>query len=258
HWWGALLAYLAGIPYRLGYAVAECEPFLTTAVSYVSQRHEVEQNLTLIEQAIHDYDRDTPQDPAHLEFFVTEQDQEYIAHYLAKRGVAAEEKIVVIHPGAGAAVKEWRSEAFAQVADALMERWQARIVLTGSRDDLDLVWSIYAHMRSDSIIAAGDTTIGQLAALFQRSRLVIGPDCGPLHLAVAMGTPTVHLYGPVDGRKFGPWGQPERHLVLTSGRACIPCNRLDYTADELPNHPCVREITPAAVLDAAQKLLAIK
>ncbi|MGB9880298.1 MAG: glycosyltransferase family 9 protein, partial [Anaerolineae bacterium] len=152
----------------------------------------------------------------------------------------------------------WRSEAFAQVADALVERWQARIVLTGSRDDLDLVWSIYAHMCSDPIIAAGDTTIGQLAALFQRSRLVIGPDCGPLHLAVAMGTPTVHLYGPVDRRKFGPWGQPERHLVLTSGRACIPCNRLDYTADELPNHPCVREITPAAVLDTAQKLLAMK
>ncbi|MBC7233094.1 MAG: glycosyltransferase family 9 protein [Chloroflexi bacterium] len=255
HWWGALLAYLVGIPYRLGYAVAECEPFLTTAVPYVSQRHEVQQNLTLVAQAIRDCHRDMPQDPGHLEFFVAEQDREYIAHYLAECGVAADEAMIVIHPGAGAAVKEWQAESFAQVADAIVAHWRARIVLTGSRDDLDKVWSIYARMRGEPIVAVGHTTLGQLAALYQRSRLVIGPDCGPLHLAVAVGTPTVHLYGPVDKHKFGPWGPPERHLVLTSSRSCIPCNRLDYTAQELPDHPCVREITPEMVLDAIRKLL---
>nr|MBC7244594.1 lipopolysaccharide heptosyltransferase II [Chloroflexota bacterium] len=255
HWWGALLAYLAGIPYRLGYAIAECEPFLTMAIPYESQRHEVQQNLALVEQAIHVYSREVPQDPLNLEVVVTEQDQEDITRYLAEHGVTTEEKIIAIHPGAGAAVKEWRSEAFAQVADAIIERWQAKVVLTGGRDDLDLAWSIYAQMLNEPIVAAGDTTLGQLAALYQRSRLVIGPDCGPLHLAVAVGTPTVHLYGPVDARKFGPWGQPEKHLVLTSSYACIPCNRLDYSAKELPDHPCVRAITPQTVLDAVQKLL---
>lgn len=257
HWWGTLLAYLAGVPYRLGYAIAECAPFLTMAIPYVSQRHEVEQNLALAEQAIRDLHRHIPPEPGHLEFFVTEQDRQQIARYLSEHGVALEEAIVVIHPGAGAPVKEWRPEAFAQVADAIVERWHARVMLTGSYDDLDLAWSIYAHMRNDPIVAVGDTTLGQLAALFQRSRLVIGPDCGPLHLAVAMGTPTVHLYGPADSHKFGPWGAPSRHLVLTSGRACIPCNRLDYTDQELPEHPCVREITPETVLDAAGRLLAI-
>lgn len=255
HWWGALLAYLAGIPHRLGYAIAECEPFLTMAVPYVSRRHEVKQNLTLVEQVILAYGRDIPQDPLHLEFVVTRQDQEDITHYLAERGVTPDEKIVAIHPGAGAAVKEWRTDAFAQVADAIVERWQAKVVLTGSHDDLDLAWSIYAQMCNDPIVAAGNTTLGQLAALYQRSRLVIGPDCGPLHLAVAMGTPTVHLYGPVDVGKFGPWGSPARHLVLTSGYKCIPCNRLDYSAKELPNHPCVRAIAPQMVLEAVQKLL---
>lgn len=257
HWWGALLAYLAGVPYRLGYAIAECAPFLTVAIPYENGRHEVEQNLALVREAVREFEGRVLPDPGHLDFFVTEQDQAYVAHYLFERGVAPEEMIIAIHPGAGASVKEWRPEAFARVADVITKRWQARVVLTGSYNDLGIAWSVYAHMRHEPIVAVGDTTLSQLAALYYRSRLVIGPDCGPLHLAVAVGTPTVHLYGPVDSRKFGPWGAPGRHLVLTSGRACIPCNRLDYTDQELLEHPCVREISPEAVLEAVERLLAV-
>jgi len=274
HWWGALLAYLAGIPCRVGYAVPECKPFLNQAVPYTSQRHEVQQNLTLVEQAVQNctgeprnearlpFDDSTNTAPkasgeclAPTEFPVLSEDQEHIARYLAQRGVPADEDLVAIHPGAGAAVKLWRPEAWAEVADVLVDRCEVNIVITGSGGELDLAWSVYAQMHSEAIVAAGDTTLGRLAALFQRCRLVMGPDCGPLHLAVATGTPTVHLYGPVDPQKFGPWGEPEKHVVLTSDRECIPCNRLDYSAEELPSHPCVREISTKAVLEAAQKLL---
>ena len=279
HWWGALLTYLAGIPRRVGYDIPECRPFLTQAVPYVSQRHEVQQNLTLVKRAVHSRRGKAFADKSHTEaclaldenvhpghevgrecltpteFPVLAVDQEYITGYLAQRGVAAEQNLVAVHPGAGAPVKLWRPEAWAQVADAIADRWQARIVITSSRDELDLAWSVYARMHSDAIVAAGDTTLGQLAALFQRCRLVMGPDCGPLHLAAATGTPTVHLYGPVDPRKFGPWGDPEKHPVLTSDRECIPCNRLDYSSEELPSHPCVRGITTEAVLGAAERLL---
>jgi ADP-heptose:LPS heptosyltransferase len=70
-----------------------------------------------------------------------------------------------------------------------------------------------------------------------------------------VGTPTVHLYGPVDSRTFGPWGDPARHIVLTSDRDCIPCNRLDYRADELEDHRCVWDINQAQVIEAARRLL---
>jgi lipopolysaccharide heptosyltransferase II len=256
HWWGALLAYTAGIPRRLGYAIPECQPFLTAALPYVEQRHEVQQNLTLVQEAIRESGRTAPEDALDLEFTIVAPDRDYAAAYLARLGPATDQPWVAIHPGAGAAVKLWQPEAWAQVADALVQRVEVRIVITGSRAELDLAWSVYAHMQADALVAAGDTTLGQLAALFQHCRLVLGPDCGPLHLAVATGTPTVHLYGPVDACKFGPWGEPDKHLVLTSGRACIPCNRLDYTPAELPEHPCVREIAVEAVLEAAEKLLA--
>ena len=255
HWWGALLAYLAAIPRRVGFAIPECEPFLTQAVPYVRRRHEVQQNVALIEHLLRETGQGVPEGPWPLEFTVTEQDQEYVANYLAERGLTAAHEVIAIHPGAGSPVKLWRPEAWAEVADALIGRWPVQFVLTGSRGELDLAWSVYARMHSEAIVAAGDTTLGQLAALFQRCRLVMGPDCGPLHLAVATGTPTVHLYGPVDVAKFGPWGDPQKHRVLTSDWECIPCDRLDYSPKELLSHPCVRDITAEAVLEAAEAQL---
>jgi len=256
HWWGALLAYLAGIPQRLGHDVPECRPFLTDAVAYESHLHEVEQNLRLVKAAIRPMQRSVPEHTQSLEAAITPQDRGQIDRFLVERGVGAEVRLIALHPGAGAPVKLWSPESWAQVADTLATSYAARIVITGSRDELDLAWSVSAHMRTDAIVAAGDTSLRQLAALFERCCLVLGPDCGPLHLAVAAGTPTVHLYGPVDSAKFGPWGAPERHAVITSNRPCIPCDRLDYPSEELVDHPCVREITVETVLKAARNLLA--
>ena len=96
----------------------------------------------------------------------------------------------------------------------------------------------------------------QLAAILTQSRLVLGLDSGPLHLAVAAGTPTVHLYGPVNPQTFGPWGPPDHHRVIISAWPCIPCDRLDYDPSELAHHPCVREIDVNSVLEAARQVLA--
>lgn len=264
HWWGALLAYQAGIARRIGYDIPENRPFLTLAVPYVSLRHEVLQNLTLVEQVLHTADAvpigvpstpPTTEIPAMaLQFVITQQDQDFVTSYLQSKGVPKDVPLVAIHPGAGSAVKLWRPEAWAEVADSIVRRWHARIVITGSRDELPLAWSVYVHMQEDAIVVAGQTSLGQLAALFQRCHLVLGPDCGPLHLAVAVGIPTVHLYGPVDALKFGPWGPADRHRVVTSGRCCIPCNRLDHPEHELAAHPCVREITSAIVLNSVEEL----
>jgi len=101
-------------------------------------------------------------------------------------------------------------------------------------------------------VAAGETTLGQLAALLGRCRVVVGVDSGPMHLAVAQGVPTVHLFGPVDPALFGPWGDPERHrvVILEPRLPCMFCNRLDYRVEELSAHPCVRDISGEAVLAA--------
>ena len=252
HWWGALLAYLAGIPRRVGYDVAEVRPFLTEAVPYVPGRHEVEQNLALVERAA---GCELPMADSPLEFHLTAEDRAFAEGFLTERGVGEGDLLICIHPGAGAPVKLWREEAWARVGDALAQRYGAKIILTGSAGERPLCQAIARRMAAEPIVAAGETTLGELAALMARSRLVLGVDSGPLHLAVAVGAPTVHLYGPVDSRTFGPWGDPARHVVITSNMDCIPCNRLDYAPEELDEHPCVRNIPAERVLEAAERLL---
>ena len=105
-----------------------------------------------------------------------------------------------------------------------------------------------------------DATVGQLAALLKRAQIVLGVDSGPLHLAVAQGTPTLQLFGPTDPRIFGPWGEPAQHVVLASTQRCptcpaIPCGRLDFRSDELEAHPCVRLIQEQQVEDAITALM---
>jgi lipopolysaccharide heptosyltransferase II len=259
HWWGALLAYLARIPRRVGYDIAEAKPFLTNAVPYVPGRHEVEQNLALVEAVsgqppLRRFDGQLWQGFP-LEFPLSAQDLAFAVRYLAEQGGRDDDLLVCIHPGAGAPVKLWRDEGWARVADELVEGYGVKVILTGSASEAPLMQAIAERMTSQPIVAAGQTTLGQLAALMARCRLVLGVDSGPLHLAVAVGIPTVHLYGPVDSRAFGPWGDPARHVVLTSDMDCIPCNRLDYRIDELEDHRCVWDISEAQVSGAARQLL---
>ncbi|MGA9351695.1 MAG: glycosyltransferase family 9 protein, partial [Anaerolineae bacterium] len=163
--------------------------------------------------------------------------------------------LICIHPGVGAPVKLWENAAWAQVADALAQRYGAKVILTGSVEESPLCRAVAEQMTARPIVAAGETSLGGLAAIMARCQLVLGVDSGPLHLAVAMGTPTVHLFGPVDSRAFGPWGDPAHHIVVTSEMDCIPCNRLDYAPAELDQHPCVRNITVEQVLEAAEGMM---
>lgn len=251
HWWGALLAALAGIPKRLGYDVAEVKPSLTQAVPYQAGRHEVIQNLALLGGLTGDaVDKITWREEP-LEFFLSDADRAWAREYL---GPEDGTRWIALHPGAGAPVKQWRTEAWAEVGNALAARFGARLVLTGSAQERALAEEIACRLQTPARIAAGKTTLSQLAALLHRCRLAIGPDCGPLHLAVAVGTPTVHLYGPVDAALFGPWGDPQRHRVVRSDWACIPCNRLDYAEKELPLHGCVRDIVAGQVIAAAEEV----
>ena len=160
-----------------------------------------------------------------------------------------------MHPGTGAPVKLWRNEAWAGVIESLVREHNLKVVVTGGPGETELVKDVEERLSVSVVNLVGRTNLGQLAAILERCRLALGVDSGPMHLAVAMGTPTVHLFGPVDARLFGPWDDPQRHLVLTSGRECIPCNRLDYTAAELDAHPCVREITVEPVLAAVRQVL---
>ncbi len=267
-WWGAALLYLARIPRRIGYAIAPGTPFLSTALPFTTPEHTTVSCLKLVSAGLQALDHAPLPIPYTSEqypeqFKPTSEEQQAIKSRLQQAGITAEAPFVVIHPGSGAAVKLWRPEAWATSAVKLTSANPSmRVILTGSRQERALLESIVQHMPTDSTapLLLTNLTVGQLAALLGQAQLVLGVDSGPLHLAVAQDTPTVHIFGPTDARILGPWGNRQRHIVIASAQRCpdcanIPCGRLDFTADELDAHPCVRLVAEKRVEIAGKILL---
>jgi ADP-heptose:LPS heptosyltransferase len=271
-WWGAALTRLAGIPVRIGYSVGDVEPFLSKALPYMPGRHEVEQSISLVQGALATASsaptadatgatRGAPAGP--LRFAIAAPDAAWADQHLVN-GAAKSPPLppfIAIHPGAGAAVKLWSVDGWVAVANTLALRHGATIVLTGGAAETALAQSIAERLAATCVNLAGQTSLGQLAAAFARCRLVLGADSGPLHLAVAAGAPTVHLFGPIDPAHFGPWGDRKRQVVVQAHYFDLPChnqpcNRLDYTATDLPLHACMQTISVEAVLEAAEGVLA--
>lgn len=255
-WWGAALMYLARIPRRVGYAITPGTPFLNHTIPFHAAELATVSNLRLVNVALATLGHASltePYTPAQYPLVFAPTPEEYadVQQRLNKEGITENTPIVVIHPGTGAAVKLWRNEAWAHCANALptllTTSTQVRIILTGSPNERPLLEEIARGITTPPVMLT-DLTVGHLAALLGRASLVLGVDNGPLHLAVAQRTPTVQIFGPTDPRVFGPWGNPEQHIVIASTHRCptcpaIPCGRLDFCPDELPQHPCVRLVT---------------
>jgi heptosyltransferase-2/heptosyltransferase-3 len=252
HWWGALLAYVAGVPVRIGYDLPGVGPFLTEAVKPIGGAHVVRQSMRLVEK----WTGVIPDSDVTLSYPFDDSDVAEAEALLLRHNVSPDVERIAIHPGAGTAIKRWPVEHWAAVADALAERWQATVIFTGSEAEGAEIEQIrqrmtYAAQSVSSVSLAGQTSLGTLAALYSRTRIVLGVDSGPLHLAVAAGVSTVHLYGPADPVEFGPWGNPAQHVVLSTAIDCRPCRLLDWPDSDAINHPCVRDIQPAVVIAAA-------
>ncbi len=251
HWWGAMLAKLAGVPRRIGFDLPDVVPFLTDPFP-LPEGHAVERSMALVSPWV----RPRRREQIALQFPVEELDRQAIRQKLEEAGMPAGAPRVIIHPGAGTVIKQWPIAHWALVADRLAAEWGVPIIFTGGDHEIQMVRAIVSLMRAPAVVMAGETSLFQLAALAEGARVMLGPDSGPLHLAVAVGTPTVHLYGPADPAEFGPWGPPHRHAVLTSAIGCRPCRILDWPGADPADHPCVRDILPERVIAAALEVTA--
>lgn len=267
-WWGAALLYLAGIPRRVGYALAPGAAFLNTALPFPTAEHATVSNLRLISAGLQTLSYPPLEEPYTperypLRFEPHAQEQNWVDEHLQKAGIATSAPVVVIHAGTGAAIKLWRTEAWAYCANDLTTTLtfpsNLRIILTGSKNERPMLEAIAQGMTQAPLLIT-DATVGQLAAVLKRAQLVLGVDSGPLHIAVAQGTPTIEIFGPTDTRIFGPWGAAAQHHVIASTQRCptcptIPCGRLDFRPEELAAHPCVRLVLEQQMLDEIAALL---
>ncbi len=131
------------------------------------------------------------------------------------------ERFVAVHPGARWWFKSWPAARFASLIDYIQGKLGIKVVLLGSVADQQTAEAILDEVETDCRSLVGRLTLLELAGLLRQATLLVGNDNGPMHIAAAMGTPVVGLFGPADPRIWGPAGQG--HAVLYKGVDCRPC-----------------------------------
>jgi heptosyltransferase-1 len=128
-----------------------------------------------------------------------------VGRLLEKEGVGPETPLVALNPGSGGPAKRWPTAAYQRLGDELATRLGARVTLSWGPGEDALAREVGAGMRAPALVPPA-TSIPELVALIRRASLVVGADTGPIHIAAALGVPTVALYGPTDPRRNGPAG----------------------------------------------------
>ena len=241
-----LLCYLSGAARRIGFSYERREfsqLFINEHIPGTPDTHAVPRALLIAEYL------GCPTEPVEFQFPRRESREAWADNFLTNKQVNVDQPLIGLNIGASAAEKMWPVGHFAQLADMLQSDTQAQLILLGSASEMSRTATIQQLTQAHMISAVGQTSIAQLAALLRRCTAIVSADTGPLHIAVAVGTPVVGLYGASDPRKTGPWG--EGHVVVSANLPCSPCQRQPTCKD----FPCMQQISPQMVAEAVMSLL---
>jgi len=244
-----------GIKERIGFNYKNRSPYLSKkiAIKGFEKKHVTEHYLSLLEKI------GIPVLQKKLEVMISEQDQAWTLKSLNQNGINDKDLVVGLVPGGGASwgkdskYRRWDPKKHAKLADKIIEKFSAKIILLGDQSEFDLGQDVINNMNQKPIDLIGKTTIGQYLALLSKCQLVVVNDGGPLHMAVAAGAKTVSLIGPVDRIVYGPY-PPDNHVVITSDIACRPCYRRFRRAD-CDHVGCLNQITIDEVFSEVAKTL---
>jgi len=244
----ALLVWLARIPRRVGFDRSAGRWLFTDVIPYPTGVHEIERNLQLLRPFWKwKGERILPN------IFFTEQDYDNVQRWLHQHELM-EQEFIALAPGSIWATKRWLPERFAQLADELHNLgWP--VVLIGGPQDVALAEHIRSLAQQPIINAAGEFSVRESALLLQYARLLVSNDSAPMHLAVAVRTPVVAIFGPtVPAFGFYPYGENDR-VVEDTTLSCRPCGIHGHEKCPLGTHACMQHITVEMVLNAVEEMI---
>jgi 3-deoxy-D-manno-octulosonic-acid transferase/heptosyltransferase-1 len=172
--------------------------------------------------------------------------QTHVASILQAEGIDVEKPFVAVSPVALWETKLWSNHQFAWLCDRIIQDMKVPVVFTGSEEKA--IEGIQSFMTMPSVNLAGRTTLRDLTCLYREASLLITTDSGPMHLAAAVGTPVVALFGPTDPRRTGPYGPG--HTVISKALPCSPCFLKTCASQQ-----CMRDITVEEVFEAVKEKL---
>jgi len=246
-----LLTFLAGIPERLGYN-HKIGFLLTRRREHTKQegkKHEAEYNLDLLcDLGITGNARD-------LFMPIRDESELWVKDLFVKQGIKDTDKILAVNPGASCPSKVWPAERFAQVAEKLARRYNFKILILAGPKDMHLADKVAQEMKGKAINLAGKTSISQLAGILKRCVLFISNDSGPVHIASALGTPVISIFGRnqagLSPQRWGPLGGRSKYLHKEVG--CIQC----LAHNCVKEFACLKAISVEDVLAAAESVLKV-
>jgi ADP-heptose:LPS heptosyltransferase len=181
-------------------------------------------------------------------FRIPPTDYEEVDRLLIRSGVSPGTSWVAMNVSARWPTKRWPAASFAEVADRLRQEGYGAVVMIGGPDERAEVAAVSGMMKTSAIDLAGATTVGLLPALLSKASLMITNDSGPMHVAAAVGTPVVALFGPTSAIRTGPYGVG--HDVLTGKIPCSPC--FSRTCHNTLPLECLNLVSPQQVLAAVR------
>ncbi len=244
-----IITFLAGIPVRVGYD-KKWGNLLTKKIPNVKQfglKHEIDYTLDILKYAgIETNDRA-------LYMPLKETSEKAISEVFEKNGITKDSLIITLNPGASCASKRWRPENFAKVGDLLARERGAKIIIISDLKDKPFADKTTALMKVAPLNLAGMTSVADIASVLKRSRLFISNDSGPVHIACAVGTPVIAIFGRSDKglspERWGPTGK--RDIILHKYVGCAVCLAHNCKI----GFKCLEAITPEEVLAAAKRML---
>lgn len=173
---------------------------------------------------------------------------------LRGEGIANGDPVLAIAPGSIWGTKRWTPEGFAHVARGAGARG-LRPVLVGAQDERELCLSVRDRAGIEVAVLAGRTSLAEMTALLSRARALVTNDSGPGHVASAVGTAVVAIFGPtVPAFGYTPWGERNR-IVELHGLECRPCHAHGPEVCPLGHHRCMRDLRAERVMAALDEVL---
>ena len=223
----ALLMYFSGATERIGKG-ALC----TVRVPEQGNKHATAHYFDLLHAA------GIPAVDQRLELFLAESEYADASRRFDTAGVTQTGLKVGVFPGAGWKLREWMPDRFAAIGDRLVQHFNAEVLIFGGQKESELVHTVANLMDARAIPFAGTLQVRELAACIEKCDLFLTNDTGPMHIAAAVGTPTVSLFGPGNHIRFQPLGGLHQTI-----RHDVPCNPCKQFTDKCKDNICMKKIT---------------
>lgn len=186
-----------------------------------------------------------------LDIPILDGDRIFISDFLKLHDISDKDVLIGFNPGAFRPSRRWFEGCWAGLAERLIKEYGCKIVITGDSSEQKMIEEIARLAGDKRLIIATNFTLKQLTALLERLRLFITNDSGPMHIAAAVQTPIIALFGPGDNYQFSPYPQSDKYIVIRKETNCRrPCYKF-----KCRNHKCMKLISVDDVLIAARRIL---